>query len=61
MGFSCLRFNFRGVGKSEGTYDQGVGELADTSALDYLQSNVLMLGLAGLLDFPLELGLVCKS
>ena len=41
MGFSCLRFNFRGVGKSEGTYDQGVGELADaTSALDYLQSNV---------------------
>jgi len=41
MGFSCLRFNFRGVGKSEGAYDQGVGELADaTSALDFLQSNV---------------------
>ena len=40
-GFSTIRFNFRGVGKSEGTYDQGVGELADaTSALDYLQSNV---------------------
>ena len=40
-GFSTIRFNFRGVGKSEGTYDQGVGELADaTSALDFLQSNV---------------------
>ena len=41
MGFSCLRFNFRGVGKSEGSFDQGVGELADaTSALDFLQSQV---------------------
>ena len=41
IGFSCLRFNFRGVGKSEGSYDHGVGELADaTSALDYLQSQV---------------------
>ena len=40
-GFSTIRFNFRGVGKSEGIFDQGVGELADaTSALDYLQSHV---------------------
>lgn len=39
MGFSVLRFNFRGVGRSQGEYDQGVGELSDaTSALDYLQS-----------------------
>jgi hypothetical protein len=38
-GFSVLRFNFRGVGRSVGEYDQGQGELADAAtALDYLQS-----------------------
>ncbi|MCR5225050.1 MAG: alpha/beta hydrolase [Alphaproteobacteria bacterium] len=38
-GFSALRFNFRGVGKSEGVYDKGEGELTDTAAvLDWLQS-----------------------
>jgi alpha/beta superfamily hydrolase len=37
-GFNTLRFNFRGVGKSEGTYDNGEGELNDAaSALDWLQ------------------------
>jgi alpha/beta superfamily hydrolase len=38
-GFSVLRFNFRGVGHSEGTYDDGVGELADAAAaLDWLHA-----------------------
>ncbi|MDR2724098.1 MAG: alpha/beta hydrolase, partial [Holosporaceae bacterium] len=38
-GFSTIRFNFRGVGKSEGIYDKGEGELTDTAAvLDWLQS-----------------------
>lgn len=38
-GFSVLRFNFRGVGRSEGKYDQGEGELADAAAcLDWLQA-----------------------
>lgn len=37
-GFSTLRFNFRGVGRSQGVYDRGEGELSDAaSALDWLQ------------------------
>ncbi len=39
IGFTVLRFNFRGVGRSQGEYDQGTGELSDAAAaLDYLQS-----------------------
>ncbi|MEM9431454.1 MAG: alpha/beta hydrolase [Pseudomonadota bacterium] len=39
LGFTVLRFNFRGVGRSQGEYDQGIGELSDAaSALDYLQT-----------------------
>ena len=38
-GFSVLRFNFRGVGRSQGEYDGGIGELSDAaSALDWMQS-----------------------
>lgn len=38
-GFSTLRFNFRGVGRSQGEYDEGMGELSDAAAaLDWLQS-----------------------
>ena len=36
-GFSVLRFNFRGVGRSQGTYDEGEGELSDAAAvLDWM-------------------------
>lgn len=39
-GFSALRFNFRGVGKSQGAFDNGQGELSDAaSALDWLQTS----------------------
>ncbi len=39
LGFSVLRFNFRGVGRSQGKYDQGQGELSDAAAaLDWLQA-----------------------
>ena len=38
-GFSVLRFNFRGVGRSQGKFDRGEGELSDAAAaLDWLQS-----------------------
>jgi alpha/beta superfamily hydrolase len=37
--FSVLRFNFRGVGRSQGLFDNGPGELADAAtALDWLQT-----------------------
>jgi alpha/beta superfamily hydrolase len=37
--FAVLRFNFRGIGRSQGEFDNGMGELSDAaSALDYLQS-----------------------
>ncbi len=37
-GISTLRFNFRGVGFSEGSFDQGVGEREDVyAAMDFLK------------------------
>jgi alpha/beta superfamily hydrolase len=51
MGFSTLRFNFRGVGRSQGRYDGGIGEISDAaSALDFLQAvnpNAASLWVAG--------------
>lgn len=39
-GYTTLRFNFRGVGTSGGTYDEGRGEQADvTSALQVLHEH----------------------
>jgi len=39
-GFAVLRFNFRGVGRSQGAFDHGQGELSDAaSALDWVQAN----------------------
>ena len=38
-GFSVLRFNFRGVGRSQGSFDHGTGELSDAAAaLDWAQT-----------------------
>ena len=37
IGCAVLRFNFRGVGRSAGEFDEGEGEMADfRAALDYL-------------------------
>ena len=39
-GYGTLRFNFRGVGRSEGRYDDGRGEMDDVKgALDYLSDS----------------------
>lgn len=49
-GFAALRFNFRGVGQSTGSFDQGLGEKDDvTAAIDWLESRYrgLPLALAG--------------
>lgn len=36
-GYTTLKFNFRGVGKSQGRFDNGMGEQADlTGAVDFL-------------------------
>lgn len=38
LGLPVLRFNYRGVGKSQGSYDHGQGELADLgAAMTYLR------------------------
>lgn len=38
QGFTVLRINFRGVGRSQGQFDNGIGELTDAAtALDWLQ------------------------
>lgn len=50
LGMATLQFNFRGVGQSTGTYDEGRGEKDDVgAALDFLQGRYpgLSLGLLG--------------
>ena len=38
-GFSVIKINFRGVGKSDGVFDNGQGELSDAAAaLDWIES-----------------------
>ena len=50
LDFAALRFNFRGVGESDGAFDDGNGELADVlAAVDWLRERYpeLPLWLAG--------------
>jgi uncharacterized protein len=49
IGFTTLRFNFRGVGGSQGSYSDGVGEAKDVcAAAEYLKAQkILKVSLAG--------------
>lgn len=39
LGFTALRFNFRGTGQSEGEFDNGVGELNDAvAAIEWMRN-----------------------
>lgn len=48
-GFTTVRFNFRGVGESTGTHDDGVGELSDVASVAGLIDDELppMSGITG--------------
>lgn len=49
-GVPVLRFNFRGVGKSQGAFDDGVGEMTDVrSAIDFVagESDVSVVDVVG--------------
>jgi hypothetical protein len=48
-GYSTLKFNFRGVGKSQGEYDNGVGEQKDVlAAIAFLfETGIKQIDLAG--------------
>ena len=46
-GWTAVRFNFRGVGRSEGAYDEGQGELQDLLAVVQAQAPEGPLCLAG--------------
>ena len=47
-GFSVIKINFRGVGKSDGVFDNGQGELSDAAAaLDWIEERIWIIVNAG--------------
>jgi len=48
LGCSVMRFNFRGVGRSQGRYDGGIGEIGDAAAaLDWMQVAIRIMAAYG--------------
>jgi hypothetical protein len=44
-GLSTVRFNFRGVGRSSGSFDNGNGEMNDlTSVISYVEKPIIIIG-----------------
>jgi len=44
-GLSALRFNFRGVGRSGGSFDEGDGEMSDLAcAIHHVEKHVIIVG-----------------
>jgi len=50
-GFAAVRFNFRGIGKSQGEYDAGIGEVDDVRAVRQWALQASGLTLAALAGF----------
>lgn len=53
-GWTAVRFNFRGVGGSEGSHDEGRGELLDMLSVVRYAAPAGRLALAGFLSAPLS-------
>ena len=61
LGFSVLRFNFRGVGKSEGRFSDGESEIMDAAYVLIGYNHIaLVKEVVGLQDFLLAHGLQCN-
>jgi len=59
LGWSTLRFNFRGTGKSGGTHDHGIGEQRDVAAAVTYARDVLGWERVVLAGFSFGAGMAC--
>ena len=61
LGCTTVRFNFRGVGRSQGTFDNGSGELSDAAAvLDWMNTLYPNRPMSGSAGFPSAPGSACS-